>query len=1390
MKKYFLLALLMISVFGVRAQGLLHDPFNYTPDPVLGLAAQSSSNWLIVNTGDSILVDAGNLSYTGLAASTGNKIKFDNAGTDYYRIFASQTTGTIYSSFILNVSSLGTMTTAGGYFAGFIQAGSTSLFGAAVWTRLSTTAGKYNVGISTRSNSAVSWLAAELDPGTPQFIVFAYVMNAAAADDVTKIWLNTTAIGAAEPAADATSVPGTDLTSVERFFLRQASTTGTPFIEMDEVRVGTTWASVTPSSVATPALTIATVLPIFGDVCINTTAGPNSFTINGSNLTTADVTVGALAGYTYSTTAGGTYTPSLTITQAGGGFTQDVFVRFSPTAVQSYAGNIPVAGGGVSVAVNAAASGTGINTAATVTSGAASAITQTGATVAGTVTDNGCAALTAYGIEYSTTAGFPNGTGTPVASTNIAAGIYSSALTGLTAATVYYYHAYATTAAGTSYGTEQTFTTAAAVPALSAGALTAFGNVCINTSAGPNSFTITGTNLTAADVTVAALTGYTYSTTAGGTYTTTLTLTQPGGAFSQAVFVKFDPVAVQSYNGNIAISGGGATAIDVAASGAGVNTVATVISGAASAITLNTATVAGSITANGCSAVTAYGIEYSTTAGFPNGTGTAVSSTNIAAGNFSSDLTGLGTGITYYYHAYATNGGGTAYGAELSFTTASPNPVITVTPLTAFGNICINSIEGPNSFTISGTNLTAADITVAALPGFTYSTTAAGSYTSTLTLTQPGGTFTQDIFVIFSPLAVQSYSGNIVVNGAGIAAPVNVPASGAGINTLATVTSGSATAVTATSATVAGNISNNGCTAVTAYGIEYSTTAGFPNGTGTPVASANIVTGGYTSVLSGLTSGTTYYYHAYATNGGGTAYGAELSFTTLTPTISATALTAFGNVCTNTTTSANAFTITGANLSAADVTVGPLAGFTFSTTSGGTYTASLSLVQPGGAFTQDVFVKFTPAAVQSYSGNIPVNGGGITTAVNVAASGAGVNSPATVTTGAASAITYNSATAAGTITATGCTAVTAYGIEYSTTNGFANGTGTSVASTNLSAGAFSSALTGLAASTVYYYKAWATNGGGTAYGAQQTFTTAAVPISITATTLTAFGSACINTTLGPNSFTINGSFLTTANINVGPLAGYSFSTTSGGTYTPSLSLTQAGGTYSQVVYVKFTPTAVQSYNGNIPVAGGGFATTVNVAASGTGLNTPATVTTGSPSRLTTQSVILAGELVSVGCSPVTSYGIEWSTIQGFANGTGTPVAGAIVTGGSFEVPLTGLVQGATYYYKAYATNNGGTAYGAQQTFTVLPIGNGFNLYPNPAARGTEVRITAKDVKPGYYGLLLLNAKGERVYQWHMNIQSTFINQAIPVPASLPTGVYRAYLVGQDKEVGVITLLVL
>lgn len=1125
-------------------------------------------------------------------------------------------------------------------------------------------------------------------------------------------------------------------------------------------------------NVASPTLT-ATALTAFGNVCINTTAGPNSFTITGTTLNATNVTVGALAGFTYSTTAGGTYTTSLSLTQPGGAYSQQVFVRFTPTAVQSYNGNIPVGGGGAT-SINVAAAGAGINTLPTVTTGAASAITTTSATLAGTIPTNGCSAITAYGVEFSTTNGFPNGSGTAVPATNLSGINFSSNVGSLLPGTTYYYHAYATNSGGTAYGAQQSFTTVAA-PALSASALTGFGNVCINTTAGPNSFTITGTNLTAANVTVGALAGFTYSTTSGGTYTTTLSLTQPGGSYSQQIFVRFTPTAVQSYNGNIPVGGGGASAVNVAATGSGVNSVPTVTTGAASAITTVSATLAGTIPANGCSAVTAYGVEYSTTAGFPNGTGTAVPSTNLSGINFSSNVAGLSPNTTYYYHAYATNAGGTGYGSEQSFITQSLTPTLNATALTAFGNVCLNTVAGPNSFTVNGSALNNSNITVGPLAGFTFSTTSGGTYTNSLSLTQPGGTYSQQVFVRFTPTVVQSYNGNIPVGGGG-AATINVAASGAGINTIPTVTSGAASAVTAISATVAGTIPANGCSAITTYGIEYSTTNGFPNGSGTAVAATNLAGVNFSSNLTGLAPTTTYYYHAYATNNGGTAYGAQGTFTTATPTFGATTLTAFGNVCLNTVAGPNSFTITGTNLTTANVTVAALAGFTYSTTAGGTYTNTLTLTQPGGAFSQQVFVRFTPTAVQSYNGNIVVGGGGGAN-INVAASGAGVNTAPTVTSGAASAITQISATVAGSIPANGCTAVTAYGIEFSTTAGFPNGTGTAVASTNLSGTSFSSALTGLAPSTTYYYHAYATNAGGTSYGAQGSFTTAA-PV-LTATPLTAFGAVCINTTAGPNSFVINSTAVTAANINVAALNGYTYSTTAAGTYTATLSITHAAGPFTQTIYVKFSPTAVQAYNGNIIISGGGAPVNINVAASGSGVNTIATVVTGNATIVNPNTVTIAGNVSNTGCSAVTSYGFEYSGIPGLANGQGTTVTATNLAAGSFSATVNGLVQGGKYYYRAWSINNGGIAYGTEQSFTMTNLPGGFVIYNSPVQRGGNMHYSYSNIKPGHYEVQVFNSNGQLVFQRSVITPVNFIDDNFILPGKLAPGVYGLHIVSPD-----------
>src|SRR6056300_1403548 len=91
-------------------------------------------------------------------------------------------------------------------------------------------------------------------------------------------------------------------------------------------------------------------------------------------------------------------------------------------------------------------------------------------------------------------------------------------------------------------------------------------------------------------------------------------------------------------------------------------------------------------------------------------------------------------------------------------------------------------------------------------------------------------------------------------------------------------TNASATTVASTSATVGGSVVDQGGSPVIDRGIVYSTS---PNPTiANGKASAGTGTGSFVANLSGLQANTLYYAKAFATNGQGTAYGAQVTFTT------------------------------------------------------------------------------------------------------------------------------------------------------------------------------------------------------------------------------------------------------------------------------------------------------------------------------------------------------------------------------------------------------------------------------------------------------------------------------------------------------------------------------
>jgi trimeric autotransporter adhesin len=265
---------------------------------------------------------------------------------------------------------------------------------------------------------------------------------------------------------------------------------------------------------------------------------------------------------------------------------------------------------------------------------------------------------------------------------------------------------YSATASGT--------TTESTVPSLVlVSASLDFGTTCLNAvSAG--SFSFTGDNLSSnATLEVAALAGYSYSLTEGGTYTSTLPISNYDGS-AITVYVHLTPTAAQSYDGTLQVDGQGADStavLDLATTGTGINTPGTVstVATTGSEVTAATAILHATST-TGCSSFSAYGFEYSTTAGFANGTGTPASASNLSSGTFSAALSALAPNTTYYYKAFITDGAGTHYGSQLSFSTESLDaPDATAGTAIAQTSFTANwvAVEGAESYRLDVSTLPA-----------------------------------------------------------------------------------------------------------------------------------------------------------------------------------------------------------------------------------------------------------------------------------------------------------------------------------------------------------------------------------------------------------------------------------------------------------------------------------------------------------------------------------------------------------------------------------------------------------------------------------------------------------------------------------------------------------
>jgi uncharacterized protein (TIGR02145 family) len=105
---------------------------------------------------------------------------------------------------------------------------------------------------------------------------------------------------------------------------------------------------------------------------------------------------------------------------------------------------------------------------------------------------------------------------------------------------------------------------------------------------------------------------------------------------------------------------------------------ASITTSTVSSITGTSAASGGNITNDGGTLITQRGICYSQTPSPTTANSTIISGSGI--GSFTSNLIGLTASTTYYVRAYAINSAGTAYGNEVSFTSASLGGSIVTNP--------------------------------------------------------------------------------------------------------------------------------------------------------------------------------------------------------------------------------------------------------------------------------------------------------------------------------------------------------------------------------------------------------------------------------------------------------------------------------------------------------------------------------------------------------------------------------------------------------------------------------------------------------------------------------------------------------------------------------------
>jgi autotransporter-associated beta strand protein len=268
------IAVVALSLWSSSASAALnvYDPFNYSPGALLGntnnsgVGTANGNIWLNAGVGavGEIVTTASLTSPAGVPVPVGNELSVTNilSGNPTNRLALDQNYTaagglTLYFSMLLNVTDLtNSNNTTGGFFFSFNNTGNSAqgndptVMPGRLQVRIDPNDGtKYNLGYFGQSGATAgssAWATNQLDTNVTQFI--AGSINLGTREH--KLWINpdpSTFSLATAPAATSSLADGGTWSgnNIQSLLIRQ--TAALPNLIMDELRVGSAWADVTPT---------------------------------------------------------------------------------------------------------------------------------------------------------------------------------------------------------------------------------------------------------------------------------------------------------------------------------------------------------------------------------------------------------------------------------------------------------------------------------------------------------------------------------------------------------------------------------------------------------------------------------------------------------------------------------------------------------------------------------------------------------------------------------------------------------------------------------------------------------------------------------------------------------------------------------------------------------------------------------------------------------------------------------------------------------------------------------------------------------------------------------------------------------------------------------------